>query len=93
MVFDKSTNALFSKDGRKSKRVYEVCEDGDFNRTSSKWTDMPEMTTDRWYPTIATLGDGRAIILGGSNGSFSIDEVSQLASNPTYEYYPSKEGV
>lgn len=32
--------------------------------TSTGWNIMPQMTTERWYPTVLTLGDGTNLIIG-----------------------------
>lgn len=36
-----------------------------FNPWTNKWTDQGAMDRGRWYPTVVTLADGRALIYGG----------------------------
>lgn len=59
---------------------------------SSQWTDdhTMDLTTQRWYPSIEPLEDGRAFVMGGStDGAF----VNNLAiNNPTYEIWPMAPG-
>ncbi|KAG9126913.1 hypothetical protein FRC07_001419 [Ceratobasidium sp. 392] len=54
-----------------------------------EWTmDPVAMTTRRWYPTVETLEDGSAMIIGGNQyGGFVNSEGN---NNPTFEYYPSR---
>ncbi|KAJ7745446.1 glyoxal oxidase, partial [Mycena maculata] len=52
-----------------------------------EWTLGPSMTTRRWYPTVETLQDGSAIIIGGCNNGGYVNDAGQ--DNPTYEFYPS----
>jgi hypothetical protein len=49
-------------DGGKAIRFLDPCED-----ESCNWVDNPSlyMTSRRWYPTLETLEDGSAMILGG----------------------------
>ncbi|CAG8572975.1 18012_t:CDS:2 [Dentiscutata erythropus] len=49
--------------------------------------DLNGMTTHRWYPSSITLSDGRLFILGGSQFSVAINNLT--INNPTYEIYPS----
>ncbi|KAF7374865.1 hypothetical protein MSAN_00372500 [Mycena sanguinolenta] len=54
---------------------------------SCDWVDAPSMTTRRWYPTLETLEDGTAIIIGGCNNGGYVNSAGQ--DNPTYEFFPS----
>ena len=36
-----------------------------FDPWSLKWTEQPQMTDGRWYPTQTLLADGRTVVLGG----------------------------
>lgn len=49
-------------DGGKAVRLLDPCDD-----ESCDWVDDPAlyMTSRRWYPTLETLEDGSAIIMGG----------------------------
>ncbi|KAF7321783.1 hypothetical protein MKEN_00700100 [Mycena kentingensis (nom. inval.)] len=70
-------------DGGKSIRTLVPCDDD-----SCEWDEPVQMSTQRWYPTVETLADGSAIIIGGcSNGGY-VNDARQ--DNPTYEFYPSK---
>ncbi|KAG6336618.1 hypothetical protein ID866_2457 [Astraeus odoratus] len=70
-------------DGRQSIRLLDPCDDGDCN-----WVLAEPMTTLRWYPTLETLEDGSAIIIGGCQWGGYVNDASQ--DNPTYEFYPSR---
>ncbi|KAJ7723558.1 glyoxal oxidase [Mycena metata] len=69
-------------DGGKSIRTLIPCDDGQCG-----WIDGEQMTTRRWYPTVETLADGTAIIIGGCNNGGYVNDAGQ--DNPTYEFYPS----
>ena len=46
--------------GRKGMRTYTPCSfQNGTSCTSGAWKVLPEMTTERWYPTVVTLTDGR----------------------------------
>ncbi|KAJ7497677.1 glyoxal oxidase [Mycena latifolia] len=69
-------------DGGKSIRELVPTDDG-----ACEWKLGPQMTTRRWYPTVETLQDGSAIIIGGCNNGGYVNDAGQ--DNPTYEFYPS----
>ena len=46
------------------------------------------METARWYPTLETLQDGSAIVIGGCLYGGYVNEISQQV--PTIEFIPSK---
>ncbi|KAF7315671.1 hypothetical protein MIND_00082700 [Mycena indigotica] len=69
-------------DGGTSIRTLVPCDDD-----SCDWTVETPMTTRRWYPTVETLADGSAIIIGGCNNGGYVNDGAQ--DNPTYEFYPS----
>ncbi|KAJ6489515.1 glyoxal oxidase [Mycena vitilis] len=69
-------------DGGKSIRTLVPCDDGSCN-----WIVGEQMTTRRWYPTVETLEDGTAIIIGGCNDGGYVNAANQ--DNPTYEFFPS----
>ncbi|TPX49370.1 hypothetical protein SeLEV6574_g01526 [Synchytrium endobioticum] len=64
-------------DGRKAVRTY---------ASATGWVDIGELSTTRWYPTVATLPDGRLLIVGGLSESYIPDDPNR--NNPTYELYP-----
>ncbi|KAJ7072054.1 glyoxal oxidase [Mycena amicta] len=70
-------------DGGKSIRTLVPCDDD-----SCDWELATSMTTRRWYPTLETLADGTAIIIGGCNNGGYVNDAGQ--DNPSYEFYPSK---
>jgi hypothetical protein len=76
-------------DGHTGRRLYIPCTDS--SCTAGSWFQDTDMTSGRWYPTVATLYDGSQIIIGGIVGN--IDMSKPEGNNPTYEYYPSKEGA
>jgi hypothetical protein len=67
-INDPNSGAAFLTDGKKGVRV--------FINELSEWEMKAPITTERWYPTVATLADGSSIIIGGSTGSFDYDKVS-----------------
>lgn len=70
-------------DGRQSIRLLNPCDNGDCD-----WILGQPMTTGRWYPTLETLEDGSAIIIGGCQWGGYVNDASQ--DNPTYEFFPSR---
>ncbi|KAL1410105.1 hypothetical protein Q8F55_004108 [Vanrija albida] len=46
------------------------------------------LTKERWYPTVETLADGSAIMIGGSTALVYVN--SWWYDNPTYEFYPQR---
>ncbi|KAL4078560.1 glyoxal oxidase [Scleroderma yunnanense] len=59
------------------------CDDGTCN-----WVLDQPMTTPRWYPSLETLEDGSAFIIGGCQNGGYVNDASQ--NNPTYEFFPSR---
>ena len=51
--------------GRKGLRTYTPCPIGTagVSCTSGTWKILPDMTTERWYPTVVTLVDGRFVLI------------------------------
>jgi hypothetical protein len=82
-----SNGTSISNDGHQGRRIYKPCDSGAC--TIGTWTDMVDMTTKRWYPTVTTLHDGSQIIVGGVTTYIDMENLSDN-NNPTYEYYPSK---
>lgn len=70
-------------DGRQSIRLLNPCDNGNCD-----WILGQPMTTARWYPTLETLEDGSAIIIGGCQWGGYVNDASQ--DNPTYEFFPSR---
>lgn len=70
-------------DGGRSVRLLNPCDDGTCN-----WAMDQPLSSRRWYPTLETLEDGSAIILGGCQWGGFVNDAAQ--SNPTYEFYPSR---
>ncbi|WVR09090.1 hypothetical protein IAU60_006152 [Kwoniella sp. DSM 27419] len=73
-------------DGGKAIRILDPCDD-----ESCEWVDNPAMymTSRRWYPTLETLEDGSAIIMGGCEWGGYVNYADNQ-NNPTVEYFPSK---
>jgi hypothetical protein len=74
--------------GRQGLRIFTPC----VGNCTGRWEILPDMTTQRWYPTVVTLHTGRQIIIGGSTKNLDMDRLLATDNNPTYEYYPAKEG-
>ncbi|WWD21146.1 hypothetical protein CI109_105627 [Kwoniella shandongensis] len=74
-------------DGGKAIRFLNPCDDGNCD-----WVDDPAMymTSRRWYPTLETLEDGSAIIIGGCEWGGYVNYDAGAQNNPTVEYFPSK---
>ncbi|KAI8613807.1 hypothetical protein BC830DRAFT_1169954 [Chytriomyces sp. MP71] len=53
------------------------------------WDESYEMSTERWYPTVVTMGDGDAFITSGSKKNLVFEDLSNT-NNPTYEFYPRR---
>ena len=75
-------------DGGKAIRLLDPCDDETCN-----WVDSPAlyMTTRRWYPTLETLEDGSAIILGGCEWGGYVN-YADSQNNPTVEVSRRKRG-
>ncbi|WVQ63929.1 uncharacterized protein L199_002085 [Kwoniella botswanensis] len=73
-------------DGGKAIRLIDPCDD-----ESCEWVDDPTMymTSRRWYPTLETLEDGSAMIMGGCEWGGYVNYADNQ-NNPTVEYFPSK---
>jgi hypothetical protein len=57
-----------------------------FDPWNDTWTRQPDMAKGRWYPTVTTLPDGRALIVGGW------DDGGDYAGNEDVEVFtPSKD--
>jgi hypothetical protein len=79
-------NADQDADGRTAARLLIP---GDNNN----WTDdhTEDLLSQRWYPSIETLEDGRAFILGGSTDGAFVNSIA--LNNPTYEFWPPAAGA
>ena len=84
-----SEGAEFISNGRRGRRVFQSCSGNDCS--VGTWTRFKDMSSERWYPTVATLADGTGIIIGGSTSNLDFDGPLDN-NNPTYEYWPEKEG-
>ncbi|KAF9473141.1 copper radical oxidase [Pholiota conissans] len=78
---DGSSGPYYDADGRRSIRMLNPCS-GD----ECEWTISPSNMGQRWYPTVETLEDGSAIILGGCKFGGYVNDAAQ--SNPTFEFFP-----
>ncbi|RKO89589.1 hypothetical protein BDK51DRAFT_15919 [Blyttiomyces helicus] len=75
----------FLVSGGSGVRVYDPCTTPDCQQ--GQWSAAPNMTTTRWYPTVVTLADGNAIIIGGSLENINMQAPDPDGNdNPTYEY-------
>ncbi|KAI0741782.1 copper radical oxidase [Daedaleopsis nitida] len=67
--------------GNSCPRLVTPCDDGNCD-----WVITTPMTTRRWYPTVETLEDGSAIIIGGCQWGGYVN--AQYQDNPTWEIFP-----
>ncbi|MBW0470069.1 hypothetical protein O181_009784 [Austropuccinia psidii MF-1] len=77
----------YTDDGAKSIRLLDPCD----NDNNCQWVVNPGGTllqAKRWYPTVETLEDGSAIIIGGCTDGGYVNDANQ--NIPTIEYFPSK---
>lgn len=89
-------------DGTKAIRILNPCSNTDnFDGPECQWFDNPDvlsMQKKRWYSTAEALPDGSVVLIGGYvnggyiNRNYPNDDpaYSHGASEPTYEFYPSK---
>lgn len=82
---------MFLIDGAKGRRIFNPCKQDDDSCEGGEWVQLPNMTTERWYPTALTLADGSFIILSGSFRNLDLEN-HDGNNNPTYEYWPEREG-
>ncbi|KAI8930028.1 glyoxal oxidase N-terminus-domain-containing protein [Entophlyctis helioformis] len=76
--------------GLRSRRMYDPCTG---TNCTGAWKPLPDMSSERWYPSIVTLADGSNIIIGGSKKNLDFGKLNALVdNNPTYEYWPPKTG-
>jgi hypothetical protein len=73
--------------GRRGLRIFKPCQG---QKCIGEWTILPDMTSDRWYPTVLTLHEGSQLIIGGSTKNLDFEDLRPTDNNPTYEYYPSR---
>ena len=79
-------------DGRRARRIYNPCPPGATCSDGGEWGDpLPDMNIERWYPTVVTTKNGNAIIFSGTLKNLDFDNLGE-SNNPTYEYWPAKEG-
>ncbi|KAJ3034940.1 hypothetical protein HDV00_004518 [Rhizophlyctis rosea] len=88
---DLATADPFLDNGNQAVRLFNPCQPGDAACDVGTWYRLPDMSSQRWYPTVATLADGTAIIIGGSLIHIDMGKVANN-SNPTYEYFPPRAG-
>jgi hypothetical protein len=88
-------NGFSVVNGRQYRRKFTPCAPGSPVDCHGTWSDLGQMTTSRWYPTVVTLADGETtIIIGGQTKNIDFDRLDPIGDdNPTYEYYPPKAGT
>ena len=55
----------------KANGVLGIADSNTFDAVTQTWQHLPDMAFRRWYPTLTMLGDGKAIVLGGSENNES----------------------
>ncbi|KAJ1537171.1 hypothetical protein HK096_003210 [Nowakowskiella sp. JEL0078] len=80
------SNTEFVVDGRTARRIYTPIDQ--ITGTVQPWTELPDMSVQRWYPSLITLNDGRILIVSGSLDNLDLANMTLTTKNPTYEYYP-----
>jgi len=76
-------NPYGSADGGKAVRMFTPCGDA----SDCAWTDdVGAMPISRWYPTVETLEDGTALIIGGGAFSALSSALGRLTTPPSELY-------
>ncbi|KAM0746295.1 glyoxal oxidase [Meredithblackwellia eburnea MCA 4105] len=72
--------------GGRATRVLTPCDN-----STCDWTeDVDGIPKNRWYPTLETLEDGSAIIIGGELWGGFVNSPDQMQSVPSYEFWPTR---
>ena len=50
-----------------------IADSNTFDPVTQTWQHLPDMAFRRWYPTLTMLGDGKAIIIAGSENSETVN--------------------
>ncbi|MGH8611644.1 MAG: galactose oxidase-like domain-containing protein, partial [Gammaproteobacteria bacterium] len=66
--------SLFVAGGNKDKQLNGIKQTHIFDYNNDTWYAGPNMASERWYPSVATLADGEHVVMGGGP---SIPEVTQ----------------
>ncbi|GAA5822519.1 hypothetical protein JCM5353_005467 [Sporobolomyces roseus] len=86
VVADSAENVYGNVDGGKAIRMINPCDDD-----SCQWTDdVNAMPLSRWYPTVETLPDGSAIIIGGELFGSFVNTPGGLQNVPSAEFWPRR---
>lgn len=72
--------------GGRARRIITPCSD----ETCTWNDDLDGMPKNRWYPTVETLEDGSALIIGGELWGGFVNAPDEMQNVPTYEYFPSR---
>ncbi|GAA5908630.1 uncharacterized protein JCM6883_005608 [Sporobolomyces salmoneus] len=81
-----SPNPYGNIDGGKAIRMITPCDND-----SCEWTDnVNAMPLSRWYPTVETLADGRAIIIGGELWGSFVNTPQGAQNVPSIEFWPRR---
>ena len=54
-----------------------------YDHTTGTWTALPTLRSGRWYPTVTTLADGRALVISGSHAdgdTTHVEAVSEIGA-------------
>ncbi|KAF8870522.1 glyoxal oxidase N-terminus-domain-containing protein [Mucidula mucida] len=77
---------ITGSDGLQALRLFTPCNDGTCDIFENQ--DVIRLTSKRWYPASVRIEDGSVLIFGGSIIGGFVN--SETISNPTYEFFPSK---
>ena len=87
-VMPAESDIKYLTDGRQDIRTYKTCKDRSCGL--GLWEDQIPMSSQRWYPTVTTMWNGKAMIVGGTRNYLDLGNYTAQLNNPTYEYFPPK---
>ena len=56
----------------KASNIVGIADSNTFDAVTQTWQHLPNMAFRRWYPTLTMLGDGKAIVISGSENSETV---------------------
>ena len=86
---------LFVAGGNKNPAYDGIVQTHIFDWRTETWSRGPNMSAARWYPSVAALGNGEAMIVGGGTGTAEVYQTNRqlrrltgFTSFTTKDYYP-----